>query len=115
MVAIFIWFVVIGKVSAARAFKMQGQQPTIKDICLDLQEITVTDLLCRDENLSPDSEEEQDIFKVDTRCENCKARVRVCVQASTFGIRCLQQLLAAHLSFLCPGCSRLLLQHGRSH
>lgn len=96
------------------AFKMQGHQPTIKEICLDLQEISDTNLLCQEESLSPDTEEEHDLFKVDTHCENCKARVRVCVQASEFGIRCFQQLLAVHLSLLCPDCSRRLLQHGRS-
>nr|AYA94035.1 MAG: E7 protein [Human papillomavirus] len=95
---------------------MQGQQPTIKDICLDLEEIAVaTNPLFKDESLSPDTEEEQDVFKIGTHCENCKARVRVCVQASSFGIKCLQHILAADLSFFCPDCSRRLLQHGRSH
>lgn len=105
-----------GKGSVVLALRMQGHQPTIKDIYLDLGQIVETDdLLCGEESLSPDAEEEQEVFKIDTHCENCKTAIRVCVQASAFGIRCLQLILAEDLSFICPDCSRRLLHHGRSH
>nr|AQM73677.1 E7 [Human papillomavirus] len=93
---------------------MHGEKATIKDIVLEMREITIsTDLLSGEESLSSDSEEEQELFKIDTRCDNCKTRVRVCVRSSHTGIRRLQYLLENELSFLCPGCSRNLLQHGR--
>lgn len=93
---------------------MQGQQATIRDIVLDLREIANTgDLLCGEESLSPDGEEEQELFKIDSHCEKCKTGIRVCVQASCFGIRCLQRLLAEEVSLLCPRCSREVCQDGR--
>lgn len=94
---------------------MHGEKATIKDIVLEMKEInTSTDLLCGEESLSSDSEEEQDLFKIDTRCDNCKTGIRVCVRSTDTGIRRLQYLLEQELSFLCPRCSRNLFQHGRS-
>lgn len=93
---------------------MHGEKATIKDIVLEMREITIsTDLLSGEESLSSDSEEEQELFKIDTRCDNCKTGISVCVRSSNLGIRHLQILLNQELSFLCPGCSRNLFQHGR--
>ncbi|ATQ38596.1 E7 [Gammapapillomavirus 24] len=95
---------------------MQGEIATIKDIVLDMCEIVIgSDLLCAEESLSSDSEEEHELFKIDTGCDNCKTGIRVCVRSSNRGIRHLQNLLNKEVSFLCPGCSRNLFRHGRSH
>ena len=93
---------------------MHGEKATIKDIVLELTEISISsDLLFQEESLSSDSEEEHHIFKVDTHCDNCKTGIRVCVRSTNSGIRQLQTLLNRELSFLCPSCSRSLFQHGR--
>ena len=114
MVKIFIWFVVIGKGSVAVAYKMHGERATIKDIVLEaVNNVFCNDLLSEEESLSSDSEEEQELFKIETRCDNCKTGIRVCVRASIQGIRRLQYLLYQDLTFLCPSCSRNLFQHGR--
>lgn len=110
----FVWLEGTGKHFAAIASRMQGHQATIRDIVLDLTEIADScDLLCGEESLSPDAEEEQELFKIDSRCEKCKTGIRVCVQASSFGIRCLQRILTEEVSFLCPRCSRDFCQDGR--
>ncbi|ANG08976.1 E7 [Human papillomavirus type 190] len=95
---------------------MLGEKATIKDIVLELREISISsDLLFEEESLSSDAEEEQHLFKIETHCDNCKTGIRVCARSSDSAIRKLQYLLNRDLSFLCPGCSRNLFQHGRSH
>ena len=95
---------------------MHGQKATIRDIVLELTEINIsTDLLFEEESLSSDSEEEQHLFKIETHCDKCKTGIRVCVRTTNSGVRQLQHLLNRELSFLCPGCSRSLFQHGRFH
>lgn len=102
--------------SAANASKMQGKQATIKDITLDMKKIALPcNLLCGEESLSPDSEEEHPVYKVDSCCDNCCRVIRVVVVATETGIRAFQQLLTEEISFLCPNCSRSHLQHGRFH
>ena len=93
---------------------MHGETATIRDIVLELTKVVnSSNLLPEEQSLSSDSEEEQEIFKIETRCDNCKTGIRVCVRASDQGIRRLQLLLEQDIRFLCPGCSRSLFQHGR--
>lgn len=96
-------------------FKMQGKVATLKDITLDIYSIAMPDNLLFEEDLSPDVEEERPVFKVDSNCDSCQRVIRVCVAASESGIKRFQQLLTEEVSFLCPVCSRNLLQHGRFH
>ena len=116
MVRNFIWSEDRGRVFVANAQKMHGERATIRDIVLELTEINIsTDLLFEEESLSSDSEEEQHLFKIETYCDKCKTGIRVCVRTTNSGVRQLQHLLNRELSFLCPGCSRRLFQHGRFH
>lgn len=95
---------------------MRGNEPTLRDIDLDLEELVLPNNLLSDESLSPDAdpeEEEQQAFKVDTCCGNCNTGVRLCIFATSAAVRTLHSLLIAELSILCPGCSRGLSQHGR--
>lgn len=111
---ISFWSEGTGKACVTAVPTMQGETVTIKDIVLELHEIEIlSNLLCGEESLSSDSEEEHQVFKIDTRCDNCKTGISVCVRSSNPGIRHLQILLNQELSFLCPGCSRNLFQHGR--
>nr|AYA93945.1 MAG: E7 protein [Human papillomavirus] len=95
---------------------MQGKHPTIKDIDLDLRELIMPENLLSNESLSTDEEQEEEQltpFKVDTCCPNCHQALRVCVLATAAAIRRLEVLLVTDLSFVCPGCSRLIFRHGR--
>nr|AYA93852.1 MAG: E7 protein [Human papillomavirus] len=97
---------------------MRGQQPTIKDIELDLRELVLPGNLLSNESLSTDDEAEEEQvspFKVDSWCPNCHKGVRVCVIATTPAIRTLEVLLACNLSFVCPGCSRSIFRNGRNN
>lgn len=106
----------IGKVFAVPVVAMHGNSATMRDITLELEEIIMpSNLLCGEESLSPDLEEERATYKVDTLCDDCKTGIRICLVASELGVRRLQQLLIEELSLLCPGCSRVRLSHGRSH
>ena len=92
---------------------MQGELVTIPDIVLETL-VTPANLLCN-ETLSPDEEpEEEQNYKVDSKCHTCGARLRVCVVATYSAIRTLQLLLFQDLHLLCPSCARALCQHGRS-
>lgn len=94
---------------------MHGNSVTMRDITLDLEEIVMpSNLLCGEESLSPDLEEERATYKVDTLCDDCKTGIRICLVATETGVRHLQQLLTGELSLLCPGCSRVRLNNGRS-
>ena len=94
---------------------MHGHSATMRDITLELEELVIpSNLLCQ-ESLSPDSEEERATYKVDTLCDDCKTRIRICLVATEIGVKHLQQLLTGDVSLLCPGCSRVRLNHGRSH
>lgn len=99
---------------------MRGNQPTLQDVELNLNELVLPEPLLCDENsesLSPDCEpeEEQEIetYRVDTLCHICGTGVRVCVAASVPAIHLLQELMFGSLSFLCPRCSRGHFHHGR--
>ncbi|ATQ38201.1 E7 [Gammapapillomavirus sp.] len=98
---------------------MRGNRATIKDIELELSELVMPANLLSNESLSPDDtpeEEQVSPFKVDSLCEHCNNCIRICVIATTGGIRLLEQLLlASQLSFLCPGCARTTVRHGRPH
>lgn len=101
---------------------MRGNQPTVRDVELNLNELVLPEnLLCDEgeESLSPDCEpeEEQDVqtYRVDTQCYICGTGVRICVAASEPAIHLLQELLFGSLSLLCPRCSRGHFHHGRSH
>lgn len=99
---------------------MRGQEPTIRDINLNLEELVLPLNLLSDEDEPPvgdDSvaEEEQRLFRVDTSCANCETGIRVIVYATESGARRLFDLLLEELSFVCPGCARSSVRHGRSH
>lgn len=96
---------------------MIGVEPTIADIELDLQELVLpSNLLSNEESLEEQVEEEQqEYYRIDTRCHTCGTGVRCCVSATSFGIRQLELLLIhERISFCCPGCSRRRsFHHGR--
>lgn len=115
MEEIFLWLEGIGRVIVVIVGAMHGKTVTLNDITLELREIIMPcNLECEEESLSPDTEEERSTFKVDTLCDDCKTGIRICLVASDIGIRRLQQLLTEDVSLLCPGCSRVRLNHGRS-
>nr|AYA93931.1 MAG: E7 protein [Human papillomavirus] len=94
--------------------------PAIKseDIELDLNSLVLPENLLSDESLSPDTEGqaeevEQAPYTVDTSCNSCGTRVRICVIATRFAILTLQDLLSLELNLLCPPCSRSVCRHGR--
>lgn len=94
--------------------------PAIKsgDIELDLQSLVLPENLLSNESLSPDTEGqaeevEQAPYTIDTTCNSCGARVRICVVATRSGILLLQELLTQEVNLLCPSCSRNTLRHGR--
>ena len=92
---------------------MRGDVATIPDVVLE--SLVIPAKLLSNESLSPDEQpEEEQCFRVDTLCYNCKIRIRVCVIASDEAIRELQVLLLGELQFLCPSCARALNNHGRS-
>lgn len=97
---------------------MQGKAATIKDIELHLEELVLPLNLLSNESLSLDDEPEEEHlspFKVDSCCKNCNRCIRICVAATTGAICVLEQLLlSSDLSFLCPGCSRSVVRHGRT-
>nr|AYA93878.1 MAG: E7 protein [Human papillomavirus] len=96
---------------------MRGNNPTIKDIELNLHDLVLPANLLTDESLSPDDfpEEEQQLpFKIDCSCGTCGAGVRLVVLATQIGISTLQQLLTSDLSVICPRCFRGHFHHGRS-
>ena len=96
---------------------MRGNNPTIKDVELDLHDLVLPSNLLADESLSPDDlpEEEQHLpFKVDSSCGSCGTGVRLIVVATATGISTLQQILLSDLSIICPHCSRARFHHGRS-
>lgn len=103
----------LGKVFVEIALRMHGERATIRDVVLELTKVVCNSELLFEESLSSDSEEEQELFKIETRCDNCKTGILVCVRASNQGISRLQWLLENDIRFLCPGCSRNLFQHGR--
>ncbi|AEM24629.1 transforming protein [Human papillomavirus 140] len=98
---------------------MMGNAPTIKDIELDAELgdlILPSQLLC-EESLSPDDSPEEELlspYRVDSLCNSCTARVRLCVVATADAIQFLERLLFRDLSIVCPRCSRDVLRHGRT-
>lgn len=94
--------------------------PDVKsgDIELDLESLVLPENLLSNESLSPDTEGqaeevEQAPYTVDTCCNSCGARVRICVIATRIAILTLQELLTLELNLLCPPCSRTVVRHGR--
>lgn len=99
---------------------MRGQEPTIRDIDLNLEELVLPVNLLSDEDEPPvddDSvaEEEQRLFRIDTSCANCETGIRVIIHSTDSAARQLFDLLLEELSFVCPGCARSAVRHGRSH
>nr|AYA94180.1 MAG: E7 protein [Human papillomavirus] len=98
---------------------MRGEKATIKDIELDLEDLVIPANLLSNESLSLDvipEEEQLSPYKVDSLCSNCNKCVRVCIVSTTGAVHALEQLLlSADLSFLCAGCSRTTVRHGRSY
>ncbi|ADQ85951.1 E7 [Human papillomavirus 130] len=97
---------------------MIGPDIQVGDIELQLEELVMPANLLSDEVLSPDEDEEEELqiqpYKIDSRCKVCNSSVRLFVAASDQGIRRLQQLLFADLSFICTPCSRVTCrQNGR--
>nr|AYA93819.1 MAG: E7 protein [Human papillomavirus] len=95
---------------------MRANEPTLRDINLDLHDLVLPDNLLANESLSPDAdpeEEELQPFRVDTCCGNCKTGVRLCVFATSAAVQTLQTLLFAELSLVCAGCAKGLFRHGR--
>nr|AEX31151.1 E7 protein [Human papillomavirus] len=96
---------------------MRGNEPTLRDIELNLEEIVLPQNLLSNESLSPDDapeEEHLSPYRVDSYCYKCNCRVRIVVVASAGSIRLLEELLLSSLFLLCPGCSRNNVRHGRS-
>lgn len=90
-------------------FVMRGNNPTINDIELHLEELVLPVNLLANESLSLDDqpeEEQQQYYRVDSLCGNCNTRVRLVVLANNAAIRELQQLLFASLSIVCSRCAR---------
>nr|AUB51262.1 E7 protein [Human papillomavirus type 213]CAD1814379.1 E7 protein [Human papillomavirus type 213] len=88
---------------------MRGNNPTINDIELHLEELVLPVNLLANESLSLDDqpeEEQQQYYRVDSLCGNCNTRVRLVVLANNAAIRELQQLLFASLSIVCSRCAR---------
>ncbi|AUB51255.1 E7 protein [Human papillomavirus type 212] len=99
---------------------MRGQEPTIRDINLNLEELVLPANLLSDEDEPPVddvsvAEEERQLFRVDTSCANCETGIRVIVYSTNSGVRRLFDLLLEDLSFVCPGCARSSVRHGRSN
>nr|AYA93885.1 MAG: E7 protein [Human papillomavirus] len=98
---------------------MRGQEATIKDISLELEELVIPANLLSNESLSPDEtpEEEQVApFKIDSLCPHCNKCIRLCVTATAGAIYFLERLLlSSELCFLCPACARTTVRHGRSN
>ncbi|AFL02847.1 E7 [Human papillomavirus 154] len=100
---------------------MMGQTVTLKDIELGepLEDLVMpAHLLCEEESLSSDDTPEEESlspYQVDTICNSCNKRIRLCVLATTGAIHLLEQLLFHDLSLVCPHCSRDILRHGRTH
>lgn len=89
--------------------KMRGNEPTLKDIELELEPLVLPANLLSDESLSPDSEGEEEClnpYRVVTSCTGCSCSIRFFVVSSRDCIRSLQQLLLTDLSFLCLNCSK---------
>lgn len=92
---------------------MQGDFVTLPDI--ELESLIIPANLICNETLSPDVEpEEEQTYKVDSKCHTCGAGLRVCVVASDTAIRRLQLLLLEDLHLLCPRCARALCENGRA-
>lgn len=88
------------------------------DIELDLEALVLPENLLSNESLSPDTEGqaeevEQAPYTIDSTCQSCGARVRICVVATRRAILCLQELLTEELLLLCPSCARSAVRHGR--
>lgn len=93
---------------------MRGNEPTIRDIELELQEPVN---LLSNESLSPDDIAEEELqapYKIDTCCGSCYRPVRLVVTATRHGILHLESLLYSDLGILCPGCTRGKFRNGRS-
>ncbi|AKP16348.1 E7 [Human papillomavirus 202] len=98
---------------------MMGNAPTLKDIELgaDFGELILPSHLLCEESLSPDDSPEEALlspYRVDSLCNACTSRVRLCVVATAEAIQFLEQLLFRDLSIVCPRCSRDILRHGRA-
>lgn len=95
---------------------MRGEEPTIRDIELDLHVLVNTDVLTS-ESLSPDAIAEEELqvpYKIDTCCGTCNRPVRLVVTATKHGILHLERLLYFDLSIQCPGCYRGRFRNGRT-
>ncbi|AUB51283.1 E7 protein [Human papillomavirus type 216] len=97
---------------------MQGKEPSLKDITLELSDLVMPENLLSNESLSADEDPEEEQvtpYRVDSCCPNCHKRVRVCVLATDFAIYQFERLLLEQLQFICPGCSRVIFSHGRTN
>nr|AYA93832.1 MAG: E7 protein [Human papillomavirus] len=96
---------------------MRGEQPALRDINVDLEELVIPAPLLAEESLSPDAdpeEEERQPYTIDTCCVTCKSGVRITIVATSAAVRTLQLLLFSELGINCTRCSKQLFRHGRS-
>lgn len=90
-------------------FKMRGNQPSIRDISLELQQLVCPVSLECDEVIEPQAPL-PDPYAVAVTCYKCDRELTFCLYASRGGIRELQLLLIESLGLLCAPCSWNLLQ-----
>lgn len=88
-----------------------GKEATLKDVLLELTDIEI-DLQCH-EKLDDEPEEAEvglleEPYKIVTVCYQCNRDIRLCVVASTPGIRGLQELLFGSVTLVCPLCAKHL-------
>ncbi|AAZ39514.1 E7 protein [human papillomavirus 106] len=95
---------------------MHGQQPTLKDILLELDEPDVVDLHCNEQFASSEEEDNredgeqptepaQQAYRVLTCCCRCGRAVRLVVESGHAELRVLQELLLGALGIVCPHCA----------
>lgn len=91
---------------------MRSEQPTIKDITLELEEIVEPVVLECHEVLQPEAEH-LDPYRVCLSCYNCGKGLRFATVASAENIRKLQALLF-EIGLLCATCSVKVLSRNGS-
>nr|WJJ59267.1 MAG: E7 protein [Hydrurga leptonyx papillomavirus 3] len=87
---------------------MIGNEPTIRDISLDLAEVVLPVNLLSGETIPAEEVElrpEPERFRVDSICGACRHPVRLCIQVSSRTVvRNLEELLLNGLDILCVTC-----------
>ncbi|BBU60027.1 E7 protein [Bos taurus papillomavirus 28] len=85
---------------------MKGQDVTLRDITLELQEVVSPINLHCEEELEIEEVDFSDPYAITTYCYKCEIVLRLAVIATSDGIHQLQQLLLGTVSLLCPACAK---------